>query len=382
MELDCNEGLGHGTFAFFAASKLAMPRLSTAIALAAVLAACGSGTSSPTSTTAAGEQAATTATTATTTTTVPEATTTTVAESPTTTTLTSTTSTTGVQQAGRLPLERVDSLPTLTDGRPATFLAITSDFAAVEVATDTGEVVREIGQFDDAETLQNAEVPAAVGVIDFVWRTVDGSRVGVSVCCEPAAGAIFFVGPGQTLDDVENATTGWAGAGSPIDGTSAVVGYDLVVSSPSQQVYSEELLEGFIAGTPTYSRDGAAVYWIADTGSTFLLQAFDFSAEEPDRIAHRLEWVGDDQSLTGLGTNADGNFVAFTTDDAFEETEAVVIDAGGDLVGTFDVPDGAVFGGYDRSGLHLIYVDEAGAARWLGPDGAGELGSGYLYASW
>ena len=45
------------------------------------------------------------------------------------------------------------SIPTLDDGRPATFVAVTTDYAAVEVDTVSGDVVNSIAQVSTREAV-------------------------------------------------------------------------------------------------------------------------------------------------------------------------------------------------------------------------------------
>ena len=164
-----------------------MARIRLLIPLLMVLAACGG--VAETSTTA---PAATTAPPATTSTT--SSTTTSVA----TTTETPPASTTTTTQ---------NPSATLPDGRPATFLAITDDYSAVEIDTATGETLHVFGQTGSAAEMAAAE-EMPPNVLVGAWRTTDRLRIGLSDCCEPAAGRLFYLDADQELGDDPYSTTG------------------------------------------------------------------------------------------------------------------------------------------------------------------------------
>ena len=96
-----------------------------------------------------------------------------------------------------------------------------------------------------------------------------------------------------------------------------------------------------------------------------------------------------DQRLDGMGTQASGNLVAFmnTPDDdpeapAVALTEGVVFSPDGELIATFPVETGSCWGGYDPSGLFLIYADGDNNVRWQGLGQTGLLAEGFVHASW
>ena len=54
----------------------------------------------------------------------------------------------------------------------------------------------------------------------------------------------------------------------------------------------------------------------------------------------------------------------------------------GELVATFPVETGSLWGGYDPSGRMLIYTDGEDVVRWQGLGQSGVLAEGYIHASW
>ncbi len=313
------------------------------------------------------------------------ATTTTVVATTTVVPTTTTTTTTTMPAPGLLPLEAVAGLPTLDDGRPATFLAVTDDYEAVEVDTLTGQVIRRIGQADDQAAVEASEVEAATAVIDGVWRTRDGSEMMVSVCCEPARGIIFYLGPNGTFQinpTPERTTPGWSLATSPVDGSYAVLGFDLAIAGPGGDLYTEPVGERFASGPPTYSIDGTTLYWLTSQGLTgWYLESADFGSSDSVRRAIPLDWVPADARLVGVAAAADGTLTTFqVADDG--ATEAVVMSTDGEVISSRPLVAGATIGSFDDAGTYFIYADGDGAVRWYGGGGMGVLGSGYLFATW
>jgi len=349
-----------------------------------VAAACGGTSSEATpapATTTTAPVATTTSIAATTTTTASSSGPTTTAR-PTTTTVPATTTTTRLAAPGT-----ISPTPSLPDGRPRTFLAVTDDFEAVEVDTETGAVLRTIGQAGSRADLEAAEVAAAVNVIDAVWRTVDGSILVVSECCEPAAGAIQVLTGTDPWDIDAPTMPGWAAGASPITAEVAIVGYEVQVGRPDRWRYRDVVdpeIIGYASGSPTWSRDGSRVFWIAEvptnTGVRWVLAELDLTTGEISDTV--LDWVPEDARLAGLATRASGDLVTIVTTDAFTYTEGAVMSPDGALIEDFDIAEGSVLGGYDPTGTYLISVDGTGAVRWEGAGQSGPLADGYVFASW
>lgn len=296
-----------------------------------------------------------------------------------------TSSTTTVAPApGMLPLDPRQGTPTLEDGRPATFLAVTDDYEAVEVDTATGRIVRSIGQADDRAAVEAAEVEAASAVVDSLWRARDGSEVILSICCEPAAGLIFYLGPDETFQlnpAPERTSFGWTAATSPVDGSYAILGYDLRLVGPQGDLYAEPIGDRFGSWVPTYSVDGTRLFWITEGNRQWVLELADFSSPDSVRLGHPLEWVPANTRLNGVAAAADGTLVTFQSgiDGA---TSLIRMSTEGAVLETVPIEDGSVLGAYDDSGTHLIYTTGDGVVRWTGGGASGDLGSGYLFATW
>ncbi len=353
-------------------------RTKIAIAGLMLLAACG-GDASPTSTTAS------TATSA------PEQTSTTVTTTaaPTTTAPPTTTEAPDSSTATTVP-----ATPTIDDGRPATFVAITDDYFAVEVDTLTGEILHVFGQTGTAEQMAAAE-EMPPNVLVGAWRNRDGSVVGLSDCCEPAAGRLFYVEAGGDLGDdpyteSQPWNTGWTISPSPADERFASVGYSLEVHDPGARstdgagVWIDEPSLGFPNGAAAWTRDGSQLYWTTQLKEVTALATHVLAEDEPSHVTV-LPWVGVHQFLDGIGTQASGNLVGFLHtygDTEVAETEGVVFSTVGEVLANFPVETGSLWGGYDPTGKFLIYVDGENTVRWQGAGQAGSLGDGFIFASW
>ena len=358
-------------------------RLAMLSAIVVLIGACGgdaaSDTSAPTTqanqiqtTTSAAPQ--TTATTSAATTVPPE-------ESTTTTTVTETTA-------------APNSAILLEDGRPATFLAITDDYAAVEVDTLTGDIVHIFGQTGTAADVANAE-EMPPNVLVGIWRLLDGSAIGISDCCEPAAGNIFYVESGGDLgpDPYQSGSKehGWSLSPSPTQNFFANLGYSLIVADPNVTAdtgpgqWIDEPSLGFPMGAAAWDRDGSQLWWTTRIDEVAALATLDLAEGAPTHVTV-LPWVMVNQSIEGIGSQASGNLVGFVhtrnADYEVTDTTGVVFSTLGEVVANFPVETGSTWGGYDAAGKFLIYVDGNGAARWQGAGQSGALGTGFVFASW
>lgn len=286
-----------------------------------------------------------------------------------------------------LEIERLDS------GLPATFVAVTEEWEAVEVDTATGDIIRSIGRLEAAS--ESDQEAGLFNAIQSVWRTSDGASYTVSTCCEPAAGAIYFVPPDGTL----NASTvgelpllaGWTAAPSPYDGRVATLGLSIDVYEDASDLQASVLpdpLAGMASGTVAWHNNGRQLSWLASGPDGWSLSSLDLDDLEsgPDIVA--IDWVAEGQWLQGLGIQESGRLVGFLTtqtDDAeapqLVSTEGVVFDEFG-LIATFDVELGSFWGSYDPSGNVLIYIDGDNVVRWQGLGRSGVLADGFIHASW
>ncbi len=354
-----------------------------------LVAGCG-GDNSTSSTTDTSATAESTATSQAATTLTTEATTTTAAGS-TSVETTAAPTTTEATTATNAPVEAAP----LDDGRPATFVAITDDYVAVEVDTVSGEVLHVYGQAGSAADVAAAE-EMSPNVLVGVWRLRGGDTVGISDCCEPAAGNVFFLAAdGElSLDPYANDLSdhGWSLAPSPTAEVFANLGYSLIVTDPTvtADTGSGEWIDdpglGFPSGgPPAWSRDGSELFWTTHFDGGTALATLDLAEGSPSHVAV-LEWVADNQTLAGIGSQASGDLVGFlhTRSPSYEitATEGVVFSTDGALLASFPIEKGAVWGGYDPAGVFLVYVDADGTVRWQGGGAVGEIADGFLFASW
>ncbi len=281
------------------------------------------------------------------------------------------------------------SVAELSDGRPATFVAATDDFRAVEVDTVTGAVIADYGRVTSEEDLAVAGAEDIYpNIVDAVWRTNDGEWVVVSECCEPAGGVIHYLADGQVLTPgIKEGivfSDGWTVGPSPFSGDVAVLGYFLQVGDVGELSITREIAAGdsFPGGVPAWSRSGDRVHWLSSGASGTLLNTTDLDDDAGVWESVELDWVGGEQRLEGLATQATGNLVAFLVDSGGPSTTGVVFTPAGELVASFPVEDGSRLGGYDPTGRFLIYVDGDGNARWQGLGRSGVLGDGFIHASW
>ena len=357
-----------------------MNRLILVVAVALLLLGCGDDSGATTTVALATTSTATTATVAPTT-----SSTTAGSDSTTSSSTTSTTTTTTVGP----------TVPTLADGRPATFIGVTTSYLAVEVDTVTGEILHEFGQTGTAAEMAAAE-EMPPNVLVGAWRTRDGSAVGLSDCCEPAAGRLFFLSAAGNLgpDPYSSSSPwnqGWMLSPSPVDNRFASLGYSLEIFDPEaplesgEGVWIDEPSLGFPSSAAAWSRDGSRLYWIGLIEKVAALATLEIPGE-PTHVTV-LPWVGVNQSLDGIGSQASGNLVGFlhTRNDEFEvvATEGVVFSPdNGELIATFPVETSSWWGGYDASGRFLIYVDGDDTVRWQGLGSTGSLADGFIFASW
>jgi hypothetical protein len=358
------------------------------LALALMIAGCGGGEAVETTADSAStttESAAATTTSSTdaadasdqTTTTVVATTTTAMVETTTTAIPTTTTST----AAGPSDL-------------PSSFVAITSDYEAVEVDTATGQIIHVFGQEASAAEIDSAE-EMPPNALYGIWRLGDGSMVGISDCCEPAAGNLLYLKADGNLSNGSEpafaSAYGWTLSASPTANMFADLGYTLVVFDPSVTYDTGpgwDLVDvdfGLSEGTVAWARDGSELFWLATKDDSTRLITLDLAEGSPTYVAD-LDWVGSNQRLDGIGSQASGNLVGFlqTLDDSYNvvETHGIVFSTSGEMLAEFAVETGALWGGYDQTGVYLIYVDPSGTVRWQGAGDSAALAKGFVFASW
>lgn len=339
-----------------------MQRSVCLLALGIVLAACSAG--GQTTTTPGSES-----TTSSSTTTTSADTTTTTTTVPTTTTSTVPSDDTGV--------------PLLEDGRPATWVGVTSDYEAVEVDTVTGEVIRSLGQVSTAEDVETAECSACVNAIDAVWRTYDGAYFLISQCCEPAAGMIHILTEEQIplgLDsEPDQPLFFWSAAPAPDSLDVAFLGYQVLVTAADTETSAMTELERFPVSNAVWVPGEDQIRWLEGEAETVFLRTFD-TTDGSSTVVEIEELAGWNQVTLAIRPSGD-LLVARSEPDA-AASELVVLAPDGEVSGEIPVEQGARLGGYDRTGTHLIYTDGDGVVRWLSDDDGGVLAEGFVHASW
>ena len=306
---------------------------------------------------------------------------------------TSASSTTEAPDTDPTPL----AIPRLDNGLPATFVAVTEGWEAVEVDTATGNIIRSLGALQRPS--ESDDEAAIGGAVQQVWRTADQEAFILSTCCEPAAGELLVIGPDETLtsDSVQDRffTFAWTAAPSPFSNEVATTGLGMEVGPVAGELRDLPLLEDDLrqpSGVVAWGRDGSSLVWITNnftprSGAGLVSLSLDELTTEPSVI--ELDWVGPGQWLDGIGSQQSGNYVGFlNTEDGDPEspsisaTEGVVFSAAGELLATFPVEIGSRWGGYDPSGKVLIYTDGANVVRWQGLGQSGALAEGFIHASW
>lgn len=283
-------------------------------------------------------------------------------------------------------------LPTLDDGRPATWVGVTDDYEAVEVDTASGEIVRSLGQVSTAEDVATAECSACINAIDAVWRTFDGSHFMVSECCEPAAGLLHVLSadelpllPGDDTDP----WFFWRAAPSPDSNDVVLLGYQVILVSAAveatgavpdvdyTEVWTSEGEDAFPISNAVW--DGDTIRWLEQGGGEVRLRTFQLGADESETLG-LPELAG--WSTAGLTRRSSGDLVAVGSTGEDAATEAFIIDTEGAVIDTLTVAAGAQLGGYDRTGEFLIYTDADGVVHWQSGDDSGVLAEGFVHASW
>jgi hypothetical protein len=346
------------------------------LAMAAFLAACSSDVTEPAPTDAAAV-----------TTTGTEPATTSTSSSTTTTPVTTATEPPPALPAGGEPL------PVLADGRPATWVGVTTDYEAVEVDTATGELIRSLGQVATAEDVETAECAACVNAIDAVWRTFDGSHIFISECCEPAAGLIHVLTDDELPLLAESGRDSpwffWWATPAPDSPLVAFLGYQVLVTAadvapPNGDAGAAgtwmvtENLDTFPISNAVWAPGENAIRWLEGDGEAVRLRTFDTSGGSTAIPIDELAgWA-----LAGLAGRATGELVVARAQPDGVTTSLLVFTPEGDLVDEVPIEPGARLGGYDRTGTFLIYTADDGVARWIGGGTSGLLGEGFVHASW
>ncbi len=368
------------------------PRAVGAVSLALMLAACG-GSDDPDAQSASTTTVAQVTTSTTTATSAPSTSTTTRPSTTTTTATTTTTERRSTSTSAKIenpgPMIPAEG-PTLDDGRPATFLAVTAESTtAVEVDTVTGSIVREIGSTGNEGSGSALEGNV---VVDAWWDPASGHTI-ISTCCEPAAGDLTFLEAGEgyrypTAGD--SSGFGWDASVSPDGSFYLLTGYYVRVQDAADPSEYVDLLEAF-DGTgrhPAWLRDrrGVAVAHPWDfEGGTELGWVEVIELDEANRVISSIRHEVP-EGVADLEVRADGRLVVLLGTGqgyAAEGNRVVVMDPDtGDRLTEFDLGAESYGLSYDNTGTYLLYVTTAGEIRWQGAGRSGELADGFISADW
>lgn len=269
---------------------------------------------------------------------------------------------------------------TTADGRPAVFYAVTTDGRAVEVDTLSGTVLRELAVADDP----TGEGDPNGRYLDAVWPIPGGNGdVLIAECCEPAAGLLYRLASGGSIDDAAGSGLfAWAGVHD-------ARGERLATSGFVSQVRATDQSGADVTTVDLFESDGTIsfVAWLTDRDGVV------YAEPQEDRTVIRRFDLDVDGNLAAasvfpvpyvardLTVRADGNLVLLATEnDGIDR--GIVLTPDGDLVTAFDTAvDGQILD-YGPRGLFVIELDDNGRATWQGVGQSGELGEGYLWVQW
>ncbi len=278
------------------------------------------------------------------------------------------------------------------DGVPSSFVGVTSDGVAVEVSTETGDVLRRLADpIADADDL-------AEGFNGIDEATAFGPLVLLNECCEPAAGLLRFAPslasePGPDAERTEQAAfAGWETAATENGRWIAISGYTRQIVD--LQVEPEQLITDGIAGLGAIqlgSSNGANpdVAWLRDRlGVVYLhrgntngvVEIIELKADFQPISRRSFETQG---PASAVVVNAAGNIVVVSSAFGSDETIGQVYDIEtAELLAEFPLAEGTEDIDYDASGTYLISVDGEGRVTWQGAGLTGDLGTGFISANW
>lgn len=264
---------------------------------------------------------------------------------------------------GAVPTTEGPSPTSGSDEMPMTFWAVTDgSYEVVEVDVASGEILQNLGGWGREEQ--------AVDVVDL---GADGS-LWLSDCCEPAVGNRYRLIPPSDFDPSDQAGLGVGHAVAPDGDTVAFseLGQVVVTSADGTEIGRyPDTMGGPVWLTP--------MTWLDDTrlvvGDAAVLMVLDTSTMD---VVSQWEAAG---QVWDAATRADG--MLFTVV-GWEGTDLVgqVFDPAAALeVAEIDLPDDAYEIDYDPTGTYLLVVTGSGL-RWYGAGSEGDLGPGYVSASW
>jgi hypothetical protein len=311
--------------------------------------------------------------------------------------------TAGVETTLEEPLETASSTAPTTV-IPARFYAITNDtYELVEVDSATGEIFARFGGW--GQTDQDCDDDCFLQAIDSVEQGSDG-RLWLTDCCEPAAGSIYALVPGESFDAERPFGFGLNPVVSPDERLLARASFENILIGPvgasgddpaAQFPPDSDLADPPVSYTPLTWLDDVTLVVRSNGAAADTLILVDASEwSEPIQIGPT---IGGLVRHPDAAVRADGMIVALATaatdtgndDDPDEDESAAgqpslvgqVFDPrSGEQVAEFDLPDDVYTIDYDPSGTFLLTSGDDGVVRWLGLGQSGELASGYLASTW
>ncbi len=266
---------------------------------------------------------------------------------------------------------------------------MTDEFVAVEVDTENGEIIREIG------TTGNPGTGSALDgnvIVDVWWDPAGGLSV-VSTCCEPAAGDLTFLDNGADYParpNPEQTTAGWDVSISPDGRIFLITGYSVVITTAGDSTDEGLLADSFDGAgrRPAWLRDrrGIAVAHPWDSSTTPESAWIDVIGLDEDNqvistVRHEI-----DEGIADLEVRADGTLVVLVGGSAAyadDGSRAILLDPDtGELITEFGLEPGSYSLSYDNTGIYLLYVTGTGEVRWQGGGRSGSLGTGFISADW
>ncbi|MGH8925016.1 MAG: hypothetical protein ACRDWA_10325 [Acidimicrobiia bacterium] len=286
---------------------------------------------------------------------------------------------------------RIEPLPPLSDGRPATFVGVTDDYAAVEVDTLTGEIVRPIAQIATAADVANAECAACINAVDQVWRLADGSAFLVSECCEPASGSMFWADATAEPVTPENHShegrglNAWYAEPAPSGPFVATAGYFPGLISYDGSInwspVNSELQ--YAASPPAWSWDLSTLFVLVKDAREAPPVLTTAELDSDLLYTTELSWWSADTYPSGLALSTVGLLISFELSYHNTSGRVVIFRPDGTFVRDFPIEVGSSLGGFDPTGTFLIYVDGDGTVHWHDTvDRFGSLAEEFIFASW
>ena len=298
------------------------------------------------------------------------------------------------------PSQRGEPPTTLEPGgAPARWVGHDEDQRLVVVDTDSGEVLRVLETFDDADrfTERTGEPLAGGSFLGDITVSPDGATTYWERCCEPAPGAIFRA----PLDggEPEQVTLGAFPALSPDGSQLAVVELQWITVVDLATGDVRRITAGADRGpsalaNPAWSPDGSTLAYEQydddlEHGQVMVLDVESATSLEEARVLTRADAGGTPTLPTfdragRLHIVRQQGSAAFAGGEPGGPAEAVVLDAGSGAVISRRQLDAAVSEqDHDPTGSYLLRTFVDGSVEYRTLDGAPvTLATGYLAASW